>query len=743
MGMRALFALAMSILAGDLRATQQTPAQPKRERVGVVLSSGGAHALAQIGALAALEELHVPIDFLAGSEGGALVAGLYASGLPAGELHALISDREWGDALNGSIARPLLSWRQRTVDHDFLLALPVSFGPGHLGLARGLVRTRWLSWLLTSATLRVSGVRDFDDLPVALRISVTDLMAGDALLLRSGDLSAAMLASFATPGLHAPVEIGGRELGSGALSDPIPVRAALDAGCTVVVVVDCALAAAHPERMDSFLTANSHVGVLAGESARRAALSLLRPADIVVAPNLGGAGEEDYRSAQELFERGRAAVLSCSGEVERLALDPQAWAEHLAEREARRPPLPRLGELRIEDSSDLGDSVLLSRIESEPGEQLTQQRVSRDVLRLYGLDYHDRIDVELRGRDEDLADLIVHARAADEYAWNPRAGVALEGVFGEDATYVMGASATFRPIGRLGAEWRNRIEVGSRILLFSEFWQPIDPAARWFVAPAIAYEQERVNLTADEDVLASFDVWAVGGRFDAGRVLGEWGEVRVGLVKQAGSTSLAVGDPAVYSGDDFDQGLFEGSLTIDTVDSLALPREGSIGRVLVTAPAEWIGGDQESYLRSQFDKALTWNRTTLALGAEFDTALADQGALQNAFPLGGFLRLSGLGRDSTSGAHVGLARAVTWTELGRHGMDYRSLRFNLGASLEAGQTWNDRDDIAFSDLRYSGSLFVAVQTIFGPVFLGFGLTEPGETAMFLVFGNVFGNWGPF
>jgi len=741
--MRATFALALLVLAGNLRAAQQSPASPARERVGVVLSSGGAHALAQIGVLAALEELHVPVDLLVGSEGGALVAGLYASGMSAAEMQALISDREWGDALNGSIARPLLSWRQRTVDHDFLLALPVSFGPGRMGLARGLVRTRWLSWLLSATTLRVSGVRDFDDLPVALRIAATDLLAGDAVTLDDGNLSAAMLASFATPGLHAPVEIGGRELGSGALSDPIPVRAALDAGCTVVVLVDCALAAAHPERLDSFLSANAHVGVLAGERARRSALALLRPADIIVAPNLGGAGEEDYRSAQELFERGRTAVGSCGAELEKLALDPIAWAEHLAQREARRPPLPRLGTLRIEDSSGLGDSVLLSRIESEPGERLSQQRVSRDVLRLYGLDYHERIDIELRPSDEELADLVVHAHSASEYAWNPRAGAALEGVFGEDATYVMGASATFRPIDGLGAEWRNRIEVGSRILLFSEFWQPIDPSARWFIAPALAYEQERVNITADEDVLASYDVWAVGGRFDAGRVLGEWGEVRLGLVKQAGSASLAVGDPAAFDSFDFDQGFFEATLTVDTVDSLSLPSEGSLGRVLVTAPAEWMGGDQESYLRSQFDKALTWNRTTLTLGAEFDTALDDQDALQNAFPLGGFLRLSGLGRDSVSGAHVGLARAVTWTELGRHGMDYRSLRFNLGASLEAGQTWSDRDDISASDLRYSGSLFVAVQTIFGPIFLGFGLTEPGETAIFLVFGNVFGNWNPF
>src|SRR5690606_38910184 len=133
-------------------------------------------------------------------------------------------------------------------------------------------------------------------------------------------------------------------------------------------------------------------------------------------------------------------------------------------------------------------------------------------------------------------------------------------------------------------------------------------------------------------------------------------------VKQAGRVDLAVGAPDLWNGQSFDQGFYEGGVTIDTVDSLALPREGSIGRVVVTAPADWLGGEQESYLQAQIDHALTLGRTTLVLGAEYDTALDDEAALQNAFPLGGFLRLSGLGRDSVSGAHVGLARAVSWVQ---------------------------------------------------------------------------------
>jgi NTE family protein len=714
-----------------------------RPRVGLVLSSGGAHTLAHAGAIAALEELRVPVDFVSGSEGGAVIGGLYASGLTPAELRQLLWSRPWVDALSGKVSRPLLSWRQRSVDRDFLLTLPISFGPGHLGLSRGLARTRWLSWLLTSSTLPAAGARSFDELPIPFRAAATDLLAGGEVELSAGDLPSALMASFATPGLYAPVEVDGRELGSGALSDPLPVAAALAAGCDALVVVDCALELGQRERLDSFLLVQRHVGVLAGEAQRRAALARLRPGDVRVEPDPGAADEQDFRSADGAWERGRDAVLARAEALAPLALDAAAWQRHLDARRARRPALPRLAQVRFEDQSGLSDVVLRARVESRPGAPLEARAVSEDLLRLYGLDYHERIDVALEPRPGGDADLVFRTHDAADDLWNPRAGAALEGVFGEDATFVLGAAATFRPVGPLGAEWRNRVEVGSRILLYSEFWQPIDPTARWFVAPAVGYEQQRVNVTLEEDVLAVLDVWAVGARVDLGRVLGEWGEFRVGLTRQSGRTSLAIGDPSLPADSSFEEGTVDTRLTMDTVDSLALPREGTIGRAQWTTPVGWLGGGSGNCLLSQVDHAMTWDRTTLVLGAEFDSALDDEDALQNAFPLGGFLRLSGLGRDSVSGAHVGLARAISWVELGQRGLDRRLVGWNLGASLEAGQTWARREDIALSDLRMSGSVFVAADTLFGAVYLGVGLTEPGQTAVFLVFGNLFGNWGPF
>lgn len=714
-------------------------------RVGLVLSSGGAHALAHIGALEALEELRVPVDFVVGSEMGALIGSLYAAGMPASEVRALVYSESWVDALSGGILRRRMSWRQRTVDRDFLVDLPVSFGPDGLGLADGVSRTRWISWLLSSATVELARYDDFDRFPIPFRAIAVDLLTGERVEFGSGDVSTAVVASLATPGWYPPVEVGSSQYGSGALADPLPVETGVRAGCEVLIVVDSALEVDQPERLESFVAAATQAGLLAGEARRQRSLRALREGDIHVVPDVGDVDESDLRSADEAIEMGRRAVLAAQERLAPYALDQQAWEAHVAARHARRPVLPVLRSVRFEDNSGLSDSVLRSRLGSEPGERLEAERLNEDLLRLYGLDYHERIEVDLRtveGND-DLADLVIHTRATEDAAWNPRAGAAFEGVFGEDATFVIGASFAIRPLDGRGSEWRNRIEVGSRVRLMSEYMHIIDDDARWFVAPAVEGEFQRVNLTIDEKIVAAFDGRSAGVRLDVGRVLGEWGELRLGVAQEWADFTRAIGDPAQFGRTHIEQGFLRSELQVDTLDSLSLPSKGVIGRVVYRSPVGFLDSDDEQFLQAQLDHAISRGRTTILFGGEYATALADESAVSNAFDLGGFLRLSGLGRDSISGAHAGLFRLAAWRALQPPRLEPRTLSWYVGASFEAGTVWNSRDDIDLGDLRPSGSMFVALESLLGPAFAGVGLTDPGEFAVFLTFGNQFGDWDVF
>lgn len=725
-------------------AADVASAAPGRPRVGLVLSSGGAHSLAQVGALEALEELRIPIDFVAGSEMGALIGGLYAAGLPAVEVRALVYSSPWVDALSGKVLRRSMSWRQRTVDRDFLVDLPVAFGPDGFGLADGVSRTRWLSWLLSSATVELAGTQDFDAFPIPFRTVAADMLEGDRVVFASGDVSAAIVASLATPGWFPAVQIGEKQYASGALVDPVPVRLGLEAGCQTLIVVDCALDLGKAERLDSFVTAATQAGLLAGESNRRRSIAALRPQDIHLVPKLDEVDEDDLRTAADAIDAGRQAVMAVRRRLAPLALDEEAWQRHVEERHARRPVLPVLGSVRFDDRTGLDEAVLRARIKSEPGQPLEREQLSNDLLGLYGLDYHDRIDMSWEEREDGTADLLLAGLPASDAQWNPRAGAAFEGVFGKDATFVVGAAFAIRPLDGRGAEWRNRIEVGSSVLLFSEYYQPIDDEARWFIAPGAEVELKRVNLTEDEQVVAAFDGRSVGLRLDVGRVLGEWGELRVGLVKEAADFDLAIGDPIVFGNTtSVSQGFLRSELQIDTMDSLSLPSEGWIGRIVYRAPVGLLSGDDEQFIQMQLDHATSHGRTTVMAGIEYATALDQQATLANTFDLGGFLRLSGLGRDSISGAHAALGRVAAWRAFAQPRLEPRTLEWYVGGSLELGNVWNRRDQIELRDLRPSGSLFLALDSVVGPAFAGVGLTSPGEFAVFLTFGNQFGDWDLF
>ena len=78
--------------------------EPARPRIGLVLSGGGARGAAHVGVLKVLDQMHVPIDAIAGTSMGAVVGGLYASGMSAADIEKLVSSVNWQDAVPGSAA---------------------------------------------------------------------------------------------------------------------------------------------------------------------------------------------------------------------------------------------------------------------------------------------------------------------------------------------------------------------------------------------------------------------------------------------------------------------------------------------------------------------------------------------------------------------------------------------------------------------------------------------------------------
>ena len=96
--------------------------------------------------------------------------------------------------------------------------------------------------------------------------------------------------------------------------------------------------------------------------------------------------------------------------------------------------------------------------------------------------------------------------------------------------------------------------------------------------------------------------------------------------------------------------------------------------------------------------------------------------------------MSGLARGEISGPHAGLARIVWFRRSGETGGGVFDVPLYLGASVEAGNVWQRRSDISTGSLLMSGSLFVGLDTYFGPLYVAAGLTERGKSNFYLALG---------
>src|SRR5580693_2947731 len=221
--------------AGDGGASRAVPGRP---RIGLVLSGGGARGATHIGVLKMLDRLHVPIDVIAGTSMGAVVGGLYASGMSGEQIEHAMAALNWQAAFRDRPPRTQLDFRRKEEDREFLVNLLLGMQAKRLVIPKGLVQGQMLTETLRKLTLPVARITDFDKLPTPFRAVATNLETGSAVILGNGDLTTAMRASMSVPGVFAPVEYRNEVLVDGGLADNLPIDVARSMGVDVLIVVD-------------------------------------------------------------------------------------------------------------------------------------------------------------------------------------------------------------------------------------------------------------------------------------------------------------------------------------------------------------------------------------------------------------------------------------------------------------------------------------------------------------------------
>jgi len=663
---------------------------------------------------------------------GALVGGLYASGMSVDEIEQLVQGIDWEAAFTDSAPREEKAYRRKQDDNLALIQGRIGVSGEGLQLAPGVVKGQQILLLLERLTKPVADVRDFDELPIPFRAVAADINTGQTVVLGEGELAMAMRASMSLPGIFSPVAVDDRILVDGGIGNNLPVDVARELGADIVIAVDVSTALKELSDRASLLSVVEQLSTIMVQNTTQAQLATLTPGDILIVPELGTKiRSSDFSKAAEAYELGLVAIDEHRDRLASLSLPVNDWELHLARRAARRSSEPVIRFVRLNNESHYRDDVLETRIEISTGQTLDLAEVEESIARINRLDVFERVNWELVEENGDTGVMInaIEDRRGPTYL---ELGLTMSGDFDGDNYLNIRAALHGVPANGLGGEWRVIGQFGQDAGIWGEWFQPLDAGLRWFVRPVVGYQRRNFNIFDDAgDRVAEVQVRDARIQFDAGRQLGNWGVVSGGARRYSGKSETRIGEPQPST--DFDGGEWFAHFGVDTLNNLFFPGQGQYLQFEYLWSREDLGADVE-FEQFVLDALISgsWGPDTLIGGLRAYTTVDGVAPVQNLFRAGGFTRLSGFNFNELSGQEF---RMLFGGYMRRFGILLKMDAY-VGATLEYGNVWQDRDAVSFNSALAAGSLFLGLDSPLGPAYLGLGLAEGGHQTVFLYFGKL-------
>src|SRR5882672_1594053 len=248
----------------------------RRPRVGLALAGGFARGIAHIGVLRVLREAGIPIDCVAGTSVGALIAVGYCAGASLDVMTEVGENTSFAD-----FGRWTPSW---------------------LGLATNRRMEKYIACF--------TSVKTFEELRTPLAIATTDITAGVSVYYSHGPIAPPLRASCAYPGLFVPIQFEGRTLVDGFLTAPVPVEGALLLGADVVIAIYLEAGNLEDPRTVADVISRSFNIVQ-----RHSDLSWRTQADVIIEPDVKTFVWDDCSKTPEMIAAGEAAALAALPQI--------------------------------------------------------------------------------------------------------------------------------------------------------------------------------------------------------------------------------------------------------------------------------------------------------------------------------------------------------------------------------------------------------------------------------------------
>jgi NTE family protein len=285
----------------------------KRFRVALVLSGGGGRGLAHVGVIKKLEEYGIKVDYIVGTSMGALVGGIYSSGYDSLELEKIALSIDWDNYMNDSLKRRDLAFDEKQDNGRFALSIP--FNKDGIAPISGVIEGVKLYALLNRLLFHVNSVSDFNRLPIPFACVATDIYTGEALILKRGDLPAALRASMSIPSVFTAVEYEDHMLVDGGLVMNLPVSVAKEADVDYVIAVDVGTPLF---KKGDILSIPQIIDQIASFRSAESTKQQKKLCDLLITPDLRGMTSADFDRTAEFISRGERAAAGHEEELRRI-----------------------------------------------------------------------------------------------------------------------------------------------------------------------------------------------------------------------------------------------------------------------------------------------------------------------------------------------------------------------------------------------------------------------------------------
>ncbi len=715
-----LIAAASSVQAADVSA---------RPKVGLVLGGGGARGAAHIGVLDVLEKLRVPVDCVAGTSMGALIAGAWVAGMSPEAMRASLATADWSDMFVDNPEYSEMSPRNKSISRYYMPGSESGVSGDGVRYQGGVVAGQKIKLFLNQLVQATQGERRIEQLPLPLSIVATDIGTGERVVFREGQLSQIMRASMSVPGLLAPVEYAGRKLVDGGLVDNLPVAEVRErCQADVVIAVDVSSPLLKVEEVGSLLSVSAQmIGILTEQNVSRSR-AMLKAGDIYIKPDLEGIWASDFALHTEAAARGQVAAETLEAKLAALSLKAEAYAAWRQRLDVQQREPIRIDEVQVVGLQRVNPGAVERFLKLAPGGTLRAGDIDRDLLQIYGDGHYESVDYAVHSSEGRNILRVMPM----EKSWGPdylRFGVSLEADNRDGSSFGLRAAYHRTWINPLGGELLYHAELGSNNRLGVNYYQPFDARQDYFFEGLLGFEQERINVFQDKHRIAQYK--ATEGRVGAwlGRNMDFRGTARLGWLQRDRSYRRDIGVSSLPNAD-ANFGGWQAALEFDRFDRMYFPTRGWAARL------SYFDSPKLDYSRVDADVRGAFTLVDTVFNARLNYIGSPRGRLPvfDAGRLGGFLNMTAFSPNQLQGDDIRYASLRTEQIVGRLPLGLRG-DMRVGLAFEAARLGRRLSETRQDDWLNSTAIYLGGQTPLGQAYLGFAYSTSGVSNVFLFIGT--------